>query len=173
MQVRLDKRRHWVYVLWDGDEIIYVGRTVNLPQRLGVFQRRTGIVTSGQYYPFRCLAAAQAEEKRLILLHRPKFNKYVASSPTRLGQRNTAEQNAAISVALAGRSLSAEHRAKLWARRDRSAPNSMQGRRHTPEALAKIREANAAQFADPEKRERHRLACIAAATRRKGGSDER
>lgn len=121
-------RPHYVYVLWEGEEVVYVGRTINLPQRLGVFRRRTGLNPAGQYYPFAKLADAQAEEIRLITTHRPRFNKYVASSPTRLGQRNSEKQNANISRAMRGKRLSAEHRANLWAHRTHKCRRGPDGR---------------------------------------------
>lgn len=119
---------HWVYRLYDGDELIYVGRTVNLAQRIGVFQRRTGIITGGRYYPFKKLADAQAEELRLIRKYRPRFNVRVASSPTRLGQKHTEDAKRAIAAAHAGKVLSAEHRKNLWAHRTKKVKQGPDGR---------------------------------------------
>lgn len=161
-------KTHWVYCLYFSGELIYVGRTVNLAQRVGVFQRRTGLVTSGEYFEYSTFEEAKNEELRLIKLHRPKFNKYLASSPTRLGQRNSDTHKERQARALRGRKLTDDHKSKLWKTRSRlPEANSFYGKKHTKEAVAKVRAATTAQFADPVKRERHRLACIEAAKRRK------
>lgn len=160
---------HFVYHLVEKKEIVYVGRSIRPKARQTKFETkhgfRPGIIIFG---PFE-FKPAQELEKRDIVKFSPTYNIYVASSPARLGRRNSKEHNLALQAARKGVPLSAEHKAKLW--RDRPRPigklNWFYGKKHTPATIEKVREANRLQFADPVKAQRHREAVQAGMDRRR------
>lgn len=161
---------HFVYGLFDLGALVYIGRTLNVLGRWRTFNKRHGIATAyqvlGAYTDFE---EAMFTEIFLIGLYRPPFNHYVASSPARLGRNNSDNHNDSIRSALQGRKLTEEHKARLWETRSRElatgANNAFYGKHHKPATVKRLREANRLQFADPIKRERHRVACREAGLR--------
>lgn len=159
---------HFTYELHDieTDELLYIGRSVKPKTRRRIFERRTGREVTMVVFCHLNLEAAQRWERRQIYQRQPPYNKYVASSPTRLGMTNSAAHCAALSKGRRGKKLSAEHKSKLWAERDRSPEaNPFYGKKHTKFSRTKISKATKAQFSDPEKRLRHKLACEEAGKR--------
>jgi hypothetical protein len=79
-------KEHYVYHLLHRKNVVYVGRSTQPKVRRTIFERKHGFrpeqVVHGPY----ALKTAQQLEKDAIRLLRPKFNKYVASSPSNLGQ---------------------------------------------------------------------------------------
>jgi len=166
-------RLHYVYFLYQGETLKYVGRSVNPKSRRRVFERRTGVSVTMAMESYPTIEEAQKAELLAIRTLSPEYNKVEASSPTRLGLANSKSHNKAISSALKGKNLTKEHRDKLWAERDRSKEaNAFFGKKHTVESIEKIKAANKAQFSDEEKRERHRAACIRSMQKRKEAGEK-
>lgn len=148
-------RDHFVYYLSINNDVVYVGRSFNPKGRRRVFERTHGLKVDLEISKPLDLNSAQKLELLEIKIRKPKYNKVVASSPTRLGMQNTKEHNKAITKSLAGRKLSEEHKKKLWEERDRT---NIKGTPHTEKTKILLRERTKEQFDDPEKRERHKLA---------------
>lgn len=69
-----------IYGLFIGDELIYIGRTKNLWDRLGVHRRKTGMT----HFVFKVLPAwlAYRYESLRIAAFRPRLNKHVMKPET-------------------------------------------------------------------------------------------
>jgi hypothetical protein len=160
--------KHYVYYLTLNQELVYIGRSTVPQSRLRAFQRR--INRSAVLYAvleFDSFNAAAAVERSEIAKFRPTYNKYVASSSCRLGKTNTKNHNAALSRGVKKRTKGERRAAALlcWEIRDRS--GHLFSHPHSAESRIKSRNRTIEQFNNPEKRERHRLACIAATERRR------
>ena len=145
---------HFVYHLFDGDTLMYVGRTVNPTQRLGDHRRRHGIefrqvivLTTDDF------DTAARREITDIAAHMPPLNLSIQSMRGRLGMPVPEHVKQAISAANTGlvrrdetlekmrkaglgTKASDETRAKI------SASNT--GKKMSPDAVAKTRESRLA-----------------------------
>lgn len=108
---------HYVYHLSVDKEIVYVGRSILPKVRQGVFARKYGVETCREEFGPFLFATAAIKEIEDIKNLKPRFNKYLASSPTRLGYTNSIAHNSAISKALSGVPKSKEHKNHLWINR--------------------------------------------------------
>lgn len=117
--------RHYVYKLFNGAQLVYVGRALRPKDRLSYMrrvrrnQRLTLVVVRG---PMK-FAMAQALELRLIKELRPAWNKNNESSPGRLGRTLPVSLRSRLREKLRGRRFTKLHRARLressaarWAR---------------------------------------------------------
>lgn len=162
---------HYVYELYtvDSGEVVYIGRSVAPKTRLAVFRRMHPDVSVLQRIAFAgSLADCQAEERSRIKSASPMYNKYVSSSPCRVGKKWSEEAKQHMRESMSGRTLSEEHRKKLWAERDR-APLVERNKNKvwTRELKKETAERTRLQFEDSSKRERHRIACLANIERRR------
>lgn len=131
---------HLVYFFTDpsGEELLYVGRTCNLNERLRLFVKKHGFVPGVRdvvYYP--TLDQASVAELEAIQRFAPPLNKKLVSSPGCLGKRYTlsAETRKRMSRAAAGKPKSASHLASF------RKPKSAEHRLKLAESLKKARAA--------------------------------
>lgn len=145
---------HLVYYFFDPEtgELLYIGRTKNLPERIRYFRRRTGINPAvGGCQRHKTIEAACSAELKAIATHKPKLNKLLISSRGNFGLQVpvSAETKQRMSAASRGKPKSEEHRANM--RKPKSPEHRAKlgrkvGYKVRPESIAKYiatRRANA------------------------------
>lgn len=65
----------YVYFLWRGDALVYIGSTKNLCMRLGE-HKRTKVYDRATYYEYASVTDMLAAEQLFIMRHRPPLNKH-------------------------------------------------------------------------------------------------
>ena len=161
-------KTHYVYEIRNEGKPIYIGRSIYPRARWRRVQKTYPNCTYTIICSTRILKFAQMMERASIAALRPSLNKYIASSPARLGKKNGPKQKRATKVFNTGRKFTDEHKKRLWEFRSRrSEDNSFYGKHHSLRTKQKISEATHRQFSNKESRDRHRLACIAAVARRR------
>jgi excinuclease UvrABC nuclease subunit len=66
------KKRHWVYLLYDNDEVVYIGCTLDLKRRID--QHKDKVFNSVAVKKHWNQVLAMSEERKLIILYNPKYN---------------------------------------------------------------------------------------------------
>lgn len=161
----------YVYYLLDpvSLDLLYIGRTNDLPARLRSFQAKHGLlVKSGIPQRFTDFERACQAELEAIRRYKPPFNKNEVSSAGRYGQLHSEASKKKMKTSLEGRDSGAsrrgsknseEHRAKIkagsvnqegWYRVKVSA--SLKGRKMGEVTKEKLRQANLGKTISPEVR---------------------
>ena len=121
---------HRVYQIFDGNRLIYVGRSIDEQSRLRAIQKRTGndslrviVVFQTKNFKLACLT-----ERQMIRELRPTLNKRITSSPGNFGTKGSYSlgqtTRAKMSAAHLGHDVSEETRKKIGAKSRGRIPDS-------------------------------------------------
>lgn len=78
---RIDRNtgKHFVYILWLGEEITYIGQTKMLEARIDFHKCGDKEFDSYSFHAFDCIGDAINTERALIREHKPRYNKQVVA----------------------------------------------------------------------------------------------
>lgn len=141
--LRLDgayPRGHYVYFLFQGAQLLYIGRAYDPEKRRQVFRRRTGVeVELGDCLRFSTLEEAQDAERAAIREHLPPYNQKVTSTQGMSGQRHSEETRKKIGAKHRGKHQSEEAKARLRAAA-KGRPSPFKGRHWSEADKQRLRE---------------------------------